>query len=260
MNAFEILCVTMHQTDFSKLQEMNIHSNVVFANQADTTSYEQLEFEGHTAKMITTSTRGVGINRNLALMYASGDICLFADDDVVYRDDLEEVILREFEACPDADIIIFHLDTDSEERKQKKYPKTKKHGRFGRMPWGSFRIAIRRTSWIKANIWFTTLFGGGCMFPCGEDSLFLTESKRAGLCFYVSDQTIGKVSFEESSWFSGTDETFFWGKGAFYAAAHPKSAYLWMLYFAIRVRNSELSFLTKMRSMRRGYLEYQNRK
>ena len=93
MSKFEILCVTMHQNDFSKIEKMNIHSDVVFANQADTTSFEQIEFEGHTAKMITTATRGVGVNRNFSLAYASADICLFADDDVTYVDNMEEIVL-----------------------------------------------------------------------------------------------------------------------------------------------------------------------
>lgn len=47
MSKFEILCVTMHQNDFSKIKKINIHSDVVFANQADTTSFEQIEFEGY---------------------------------------------------------------------------------------------------------------------------------------------------------------------------------------------------------------------
>lgn len=75
MSKFEILCVTMHQKDFSKLEEMNIHSDIVYANQCDCTSYEELEFDGHIAKMISTETRGVGKNRNIALMYASADVC-----------------------------------------------------------------------------------------------------------------------------------------------------------------------------------------
>ena len=90
MSTFEILCVTMHQNDFSKLTEMNVHSDIVYANQCDHTSYEEIEFEGHTAKMISTTTRGVGINRNLALTYATADICLMADDDVTYTDDMEQ--------------------------------------------------------------------------------------------------------------------------------------------------------------------------
>ena len=49
MKKFEILCVTMGQTDFSKISEMNVHSNIVFANQAGEVSYSDFEFEGHLA-------------------------------------------------------------------------------------------------------------------------------------------------------------------------------------------------------------------
>ena len=66
---FEVLVATMHQSDFSKISEMNISSDVVFANQCDRTAYEELRFDGHTAKMISTETRGVGMNRNLSLIH-----------------------------------------------------------------------------------------------------------------------------------------------------------------------------------------------
>ena len=173
MSSFEILCVTMNQNDFSKLNEMNIHSNVVFANQAGKVEYQETEFEDNKAKMITTNTKGVGINRNLALMYATADICLFADDDVYYNDDMQEKVLAEFKANPDADIIIFHFETGHPVRKQVKYKKTKKCGPFTRKGWAGFRIAVRLNSIRKANLWFTTLMGGGCIFPSGEDSMFV---------------------------------------------------------------------------------------
>ncbi len=259
MNKFEILCVTMHQKDFSKIQQMNIHSDVVFTNQAEETSYQEITFENHTAKMVTTATRGVGKNRNLGLLYASAEVCLFGDDDVTYRDDLEEVVLKEFAACPKADIIIFHLDTDSESRKQRSYPRTRRHKRFERIPWGGFRIAFRLESVQKANLWFTTLFGGGCVFPSGEDSMWLTDAKRAGLTFYVSKETIGTVSFEVSTWFSGSNEKFYYGKGAFYQATHPKTKYLWMLYFACRTKKgSSLSFKNRIKWMQKGAHGYQD--
>ena len=250
---FEILCVTMHQNDFSKIQEMNIHSNVIFANQADETFYAETEFEGKTAKMITTATRGVGKNRNLALTYADAEICLFADDDVKYNDDMEDVVLREFDAHPDADVFIFHLDSDSEIRKETMYSKTRKHGRFERMPWGAFRIAVRLTSVRKANIWFTTLFGGGCLFPSGEDSMWLLDAKRKGLKFYVSKETIGTVSFAESTWFTGYDEKFYFAKGVYCEAMHSKTSFVWMLYYAVRFRkHKELRFREKLLWMKKG--------
>ena len=254
---FEILCVTMHQKDFSKIEEMNIHSNVVFANQADTTAYDEIEFEGKRARMITTATRGVGKNRNLALTYADTEICLFADDDVKYVDSVEEVVLREFDAHPDADVFIFHLDTDDEKRKQTKYTKTRKHGKFERMPWGGVRIAVRLSSVRKANVWFTTLFGGGCVFPSGEDSMWLKDAKRKGLRFYVSKETIGSVSFQNSTWFTGYDENYYSGKGAFYAAVHPRTVLFWMLYFAIKTRKfGSISVLEKIKLMKKGKERY----
>ena len=260
MPKFEILCVTMHQRDFFKIKEMNIRSDVFFANQADTTALEEIEFEGHKARMLTTDTRGVGVNRNMALQYAKGDICLFADDDVTYHDDVEEKVLSEFEAHPDADIIIFHLDTDSQ-RKQVKYPKTKKCRGFFRMPWATFRVAFRLDSIRKANLWFTTLFGGGCVYPSGEDSIWLTEAKRKGLTFYVSKETIGTVSFEQSTWFTGFDEKMYFGKGAFYQALHPKTIGLWMAYFLLRTHSyGTLSTAEKIKWMqlgREGYRKLQ---
>ena len=252
MGNLEILCVTMHQKDFSKIQQMNIHSDVFFANQADRTALEEMEFEGHKARMLTTETRGVGINRNMTLQYAQGDICLFADDDITYCDDMEQKVLSEFDAHPDADIMIFHLDTDSS-RKQISYPKTKKCGRFDRMPWGAVRIAFRRSSWQKSNVWFTTLFGGGAVFPSGEDSIWLTEARRKGMTFYVSKETIGKIDMEESSWFTGRDEKYFFARGVFYAATHPKTQWIWRWYAAFSVRaNCNLSVGEKIKWMKLG--------
>ena len=257
--SFEILCVTMHQTDFSKIEAMNIHSDVVFANQADRTTYEEYAFDGHTAKMITTATRGVGVNRNLGLLYASADICLFADDDVRYVDDMEERVLAEFEAHPDADLIAFHFETDTPDKVLTKPRKTRRCHRWSRTPWGGIRVAFRLSAIRKANIWFTTLFGGGCIFPSGEDSLFWRSALRAGLTFYESNQTIGTVSFAKSTWFTGYDERFYFGKGANYRAIHPKTFWLWKWYVLYRFRkHKELSCKEKMKWIKigkRGYLE-----
>lgn len=252
MSKFEVLCVTMNQIDFSKIKDMNIHSDVVFANQCDRTSYDEYDFDGHTAKMISTQTRGVGINRNLALMYASAEICLLADDDVKYHENMPERVVAEFKAHPDADVIVFHLETDDPARKQSKYRETKKWSKYKGFPWGTFRVAIKLEAVRKSNVWFTPLFGGGATFPSGEDSMFLMSLRKAGLVFYVSKETIGTVSFEKSTWFSGYNKKYFFAKGAFYKAARPKTTYLWMLYFALKIKNTDLTFSQKMRWMRYG--------
>jgi glycosyltransferase involved in cell wall biosynthesis len=239
---------------------MNVHSNIVFANQSNRTEFCVKEFDGHTAKMITTATRGVGNNRNIALIYANADICLFADDDVCYVDDLEEIVIKEFQEHPDADAFVFNLDSDDGTRKQKKYTKTRKCHLLERMPWGAVRIAVRLESLKKKNAWFSELFGGGCIFASGEDSLWLTEARKKKMRFYVSKETIGKVSFETSTWFTGLDEKFFFSKGAFYQAAHSKTVYLWMIYFVLRTSQKACSVNIKekwmwMRLGQKGYKE-----
>ena len=258
MSSFEILCTTMHQTDFSKIEEMNIRSNVVFANQCDRTAYEEMVFDGHTAKMISTTTRGVGKNRNLALMYATADICLFADDDLTYADEIEQKVVSEFLAHPDADIVIFNIQSDDPDRKPTIYPRTKKWTKWWSAPWGGARIAFRLNSIKKANMWFTTLFGGGCTFPSGEDSIWLKSAQKAGLRFYVSREIIGKVSYEESTWFTGYNEKYYYGVGACYAAINPYFAWLKFLYTLYRNRHKkELRCAEKLKWMKNGRKGYQ---
>lgn len=259
MASFEILCVTMHQKDFCKIKEMNIHSDVVFANQADRTEMAEVHFEGHRARMITTDTRGVGKNRNIALLYAEGDICLLADDDVVYEDDMEARVLAEFAAHPDADVFIFHLDSMDSTRPQIKYSRTRKVHPWNRMPWGAVRIAFRRDAVQKANLWFNTLFGGGCVFPSGEDSMWLHDAKERGLVFYVSEQTIGRIFYERSSWFTGYDEKFFYGKGAYHQAVHSRMFWLWQYYVLYRFcGKGSLSNREKLKWIRHGKEGYEH--
>ena len=258
MPKFEILCVTMHQSDFSKVKAMNIHSDVVFSNQCDCTDYKELQFEGHTAKMISTATRGVGVNRNLGLLYATGDVCLFADDDVTYFDDAEQRVMAEFDAHPDADIIIFHLISNDPQRTIDPYPSTKKCRRPFRMPWGGVRIAFRLRAQRCANLWFSTLFGGGGIFPSGEDSTWLLDAKRAGLTFYVSKETIGTASFETSSWFTGYDEKLFYGKGAWIYHNHALLFPFWKIYYVLRFRkDGNLPLKQKAQWIENGKKGYQ---
>ena len=259
MSSFQILCVTMFQKDFSKLEEMNIHSDIIFANQCDKNSDETIEFDNHKARMISTATRGVGINRNFTLQYADADICLLSDDDIVYSDDVELKIVKEFELHPDADIILFHLNSTDSSRSVKKPNKAIRLRKWSRLPWGGAHVAFRLQSIRKANIWFTTLFGGGCIFPSGEDSIWLIEAKRKGLVLYASTETIGTVDMSNSSWYTGADERYYYGKGAFYQAVRPQFCFFWRMYFALRTyEHKEIGFFDKLKWMKYGAKGYQS--
>ena len=106
MEQLQVLLATMNRHDFSIANTMNIACGAVIANQAN---YERIETEDN-IKMITTQTRGVGLNRNIALLAATSELVLFADDDVVYNDGMPKAVVKAFEENPGADVLIFGMD------------------------------------------------------------------------------------------------------------------------------------------------------
>ena len=105
----QVLVASMNQKDHSLLDKMNIRSDAIVGNQCDYNSIEEFEFKGNKAIYLNFAERGVGLNRNNALMRATGDICLFADDDMVYVDDYVEKVKNMFALHPYADVIVFNL-------------------------------------------------------------------------------------------------------------------------------------------------------
>lgn len=119
------------------------------------------------------------------------------------------------------------------------------------MPYGAPRIALRMDALRRKNIWFTTLFGGGCKYSNGEDSIFLADLRKAGLRVYVSSVLIGNVDMSDSTWFRGANEEFYFNKGVYLKAVHPKMMLLYNLYFTFRVR-SHISMGQRWKWLRKG--------
>lgn len=80
----QVLVAAMNQTDHSLLDKMNIDSDVIVGNQCTFNSIEKFMYKSHNAVYLNFNERGVGLNRNNSLIRATGDICLFADDDMRY--------------------------------------------------------------------------------------------------------------------------------------------------------------------------------
>ena len=256
MSKLQILCATMHQNDFSKIKEMNIRCDVVFANQADRMEKQVMEFDGHQAQMITTDTRGVGVNRNIAMLHADGDVLLFADDDLIYDDHCEARVLQAFEEHPDADVIVFELDFTKEG--QVYFQRRHKAGKLSiveALKYGTCFMAVRRVSITRANIWFHTEFGGGCRYSSGEDSLFLRDCFRKKLKIYKYKYCLGQCRKDDSSWFEGYTEKYFTDKGVWLSCAFPVSGGLLvpLLAYKWRKQNPEFGIWKIARLMQSGF-------
>lgn len=233
----QVLAVTMHREDLSIAEQMNIRCDAVVANQADREEDISCDTDHGTWRMITTATRGVGRNRNIGLEAADGDILLLSDDDVTYRDDMPTQVLKAFADSPQADVIIFGMDMvrDGQVFETRSEP-FRRVCLWNAMKYGTYRIALRREALQRTNIRFHESFGGGCPFSAGEDSLFIKSCLDNGLHIYAHPYVLGSCCKDQSSWFVGFNDKYFYDKGVLVRHLFPRTAYLMALYFAVRFK------------------------
>ena len=140
----QVLVAAMHQTDHSLIEKMHLSTDAIIANQCDRNEVETFTENGCKYTYLSFAERGVGLNRNNALMRADADICLFADDDMVYVDGYAEIITKAFEENPKADVLVFNL----KEPKVTRYVigKKTKVGYLNYLRYGTARVAVRLKS------------------------------------------------------------------------------------------------------------------
>lgn len=250
----QVLVAATGQKDLSLCEKMNLGCDTLIANQSD--SWECIHIDNK--RMITTATKGVGINRNLGIAFSDADILLFADDDITYYESDLKGVTDAFEELPDADVIVFSLDyTKNGEIFEKRRCKKKRLKLHNALKYGAARMAVRKSAVIRNNITFSTLFGGGCIYGSGEDSLFLCDCFKAGLSVYSHPYVLGSCAKDSSSWFKGYNEKFMFDKGAFIAAAFPKSKHIVKWYFIYKFsKKSKLSFMQTQKLVNRGIKGY----
>ena len=229
----QVLVAAMNQQDHSLLDKMNIQSDVIVGNQYNFNAIEQFEYNGHSATYLNFAERGVGLNRNNALMRATGDICLFADDDMEYVDNYCDIVRDAFKQFPDADVVVFNLAEVSPTRYVIK--KVEKVGHLNYLRYGTARVAVKLKSVRENGIYFNQCFGGGTEHCHGEDNIFLTDCLKAGLKIYAVPKTIAKLTEERgSTWNSGYDEKYLVDQGCLYRAISRRWWKLLCLQDAIR--------------------------
>lgn len=256
----EILLATMNQKDDSILSNMRVKSDIIVCNQNSSSfEFKSYKKENFDVKWYNFSEKGVGLNRNNALMRSSGEICLIADDDVIYEDDYEEIILDEFKKNPKADVILFNIHSSPEDHRYECKKKHKVHlyncGKFG-----AVRIAFKRNSVIKNAISFNLLFGGGAIFSAGEDNMFIRDCIRKGLKVIAVEPYILKLDYSRAStWFKGYNEKYFEDMGSSYVYHYGRLAFLVAFIQLLRKRNkllSEFSFISALSCIKRGIKKY----
>ncbi|MCC5464084.1 glycosyltransferase [Pelosinus baikalensis] len=259
----EVLVSTMHQQDLSLVEKMNIRTNAVLINQCDNNDVVEAKDDEKCIKMYSFRERGVGKSRNIALIRATGDICIMADDDVVYLDHYEQIVRDAFAKNPNADMIMFNVTNAHEERNKRDKVNTKnKRVRFYNcLRYGTYNIAFRRERLLKHNVFFSLLFGGGAAYGSGEDTLFIWECLKKGLIIYASPAKIADVYHQKSTWFSGHNEKYYFDRGVLFEALSKCLAIPLMLRIAIleyKQYKDNMTFFQACKFMLRGISHYQS--
>jgi glycosyltransferase involved in cell wall biosynthesis len=252
----EVLISTMHQNDHSLLDKMNISTEAIVVNQCEENKIECFAHRGRKVKFISLNERGVGLSRNTALMRAQNEICLFADDDVVYVDNYEELILDAFKSNPKAGMIVFNVPSTNKYRPSHITNRVKKLFLFNSLKYGTFCIAVRRELIFASSISFSLLFGGGAKFSAGEDSLFIADCIKNKIGVYTSPHVIGEVNHQESTWFKGYNEKYFIDKGAFFYCLSKRLKKILCLQFLIRHRDiipKDIGLYNSYKLMKKGF-------
>lgn len=231
---YQLIVSTMEQKDDSIYHKMNINSDAIIINQSDSYEVNEIKKDGNTIKIYTFNERGIGLSRNSGMMRADADIIQFADDDMVFTNTYKEDVVREFINHPEADIILFSLQSLNPKRPLIKIDKFSKVSKREVLKYGCARVAARREKLIYNNITFSLLFGGGTRFGSGEDTIFLQDCIKEGLKIYKSPVKVADVKQEESSWFNGYNEKYYKDKGALFAAALPCLCYAYAVVSAIK--------------------------
>ncbi len=233
----EVLISTMHQKDTQLVEKMHLQSDAIIINQTDSHGFQEFISNGHKVRFYSFAERGVGLSRNSALMRATGDICVLADDDMVFMDNYCATVQRVFDQNPSADVIIFNIIENGPTRRRTN-TKIKKIHKLNYMNYGAARIAFRRSAVSYWGISFNQNFGGGTQHQSGEDTLFLRDCLATGLKIIAVPEAIAVLEDNRpSTWFHGYNRKYFFDKGVLLAIGHPVLAPLFCLYLALRHKN-----------------------
>lgn len=238
---YQLIVSTMEQKDDSIYNKMNISSDAIIINQSDCFEINETQKDGNTLKMYTFKERGIGLSRNSGMMRADADIIQFADDDMIFTDTYKEDVINEFKNHPEADIILFSLQSLNPDRPLIKIDKFSRVSKKEALKYGCARLAARREKLLYNNITFSLLFGGGAKFGSGEDTIFLQDCINAGLKIYKSPVKVADVKQDESSWFNGYTEKYYEDKGALFRAALPYLCYVYAIVSAIKSSSKNYS-------------------
>lgn len=253
----QMLIATMNKNNIQELnlQQKHIDFNSLIINQTNNNIITQEQ----NIIMMNFNEIGIANSRNRAIENATGDVCIISDDDVVYVENLQQIINQAFEANPDADIITFRIMTPEGDLFKDYKDEAFEHNMKSILRVSSIEVAFKLDRIKNKNIKFDEKFGLGSKYISGEENIFLMDCIKSGLNIKYVPVTIGIHKKETSGRI--LNEKAIYSKGAlFYRLFGMKCLYL---NGGFIVKKSKIIKFNKIRAIYliyKGTLDYINNK
>lgn len=243
----DILVSCMNQENTDLIGRSRITGSAVVINQCDREGENLIPTARGAVRWIDTMDRGLTRSRNMAIAASCADVCMLCDDDEVFPHDYEEKILQAYEELPHADVIIFTVgnwkNSFGDRVRELKFPQTIKAS--------SIQISFRRESLVRTGVRFDPLLGAGSGNGAEEEMKFLLDCQKAGLRIFFVPREVAALNTQDSTWFRGFDEAFFYNRGATtrYILGYPLAA-AYGLYYVLRKRPLYRDTITPVKALK----------
>ena len=230
--SLEILISTKDRDNLDFLNNIFVNYNahsipILIINQAQNLNFSCPHSDN--INLINVNEIGLSKSRNLAIANAKADICLLADDDIVYENNFESIILNAFNLNPSADIITFKMN-DFKGNSFKDYPIIKKHNKKSLSFVNSVVIAFRRNSIISNKVFFDENFGLGSTFQTADEYVFLRNALNLNLNIVFHNEVILSHPVDSSGKDVASDRILF-AKGALFYKYYNILSFLKLIHY-----------------------------
>ena len=230
--SLEILISTKDRDNLDFLNNIFVNYNahsipILIINQTQNLNFSCPH--SYNINLINVNEIGLSKSRNLAIANAKADICLLADDDIVYENNFESIIINAFNLNPSADIITFKMN-DFKGNSFKDYPIIKKHNKKSLSFVNSVVIAFRRNSIISNKVFFDENFGLGSTFQTADEYVFLRNALNLNLNIVFHNEVILSHPVDSSGKDVASDRILF-AKGALFYKYYNVLSFLKLIHY-----------------------------
>lgn len=229
---FEILISTMYRSDLAFLDNMFPNEDksdytILIINQTDKECYIT-EFPPN-VRVINTQERGLSKSRNMAIKNAIGDICLVADDDVVYVKGVGDIIISAFAKAKNATVITFKMVNTSGEVYQD-YPQIRNHTKKSLYTVNGVVISFDRKRLLEKEVFYNDHFGLGATFETADEYVFMKSILKSRMVAVFEPVVILSHPDVSSGSYLGSDSVVY-GRAALKYKEYGGFAYIWILKY-----------------------------